>query len=228
MNKNSFFYWYPKIRNQVPTPKTEMFIIPPDQLMKLINTPEDHETFLEKWGDVLREKANLIGYPLFMRTDQMACKHSWKNTCYVATEEDLFRNMFRLVDENFAVDMFGEAEPNGLVFREFLNLEYKFKAFEDTPISTEWRFFIRDGAVECIHPYWPPASIRRPSRRDWLKILKKQSEIGSTDKGILTKYSKAIGEVLDGYWSVDFCKTKMGVLYLTDMAAGERSYHWPT
>ena len=34
-----------------------------------------------------------------------------------------------------------------------------------------------------------------------------------------------VGEVLDGYWSVDFAEVKSGGWYLIDMAEGNKSWH---
>ncbi len=229
VNKDSMLYWYPQIKDlDLLMPKTEMIVIPTKKLIKLINNKEDTERFLSEYKEKILERAKKIGYPLFMRTDQMACKHDWKNTCYVPSEKDLINHLFRLVDGNFCVDMFGEAEPNAIVFREFLELDWSFKAFADMPIAREFRFFIRDGTVECRHPYWPPNAIRRPSIDDWLDILRKQSILKPSEKTLLDNYSKTIGNVLSGYWSVDYCRTREGLWYLTDMALGEQSYHWST
>jgi len=42
---------------------------------------------------------------------------------------------------------------------------------------------------------------------------------------ILTEYSKKASEVIEGYWSVDFCRAKKGDWYLIDMAEAEKSWH---
>lgn len=54
----------------------------------------------------------------------------------------------------------GEAAPSGFAVREFLELDWSFRAFVGkTSISTEVRTFPRDGIIECIHPYWPPKAM---------------------------------------------------------------------
>lgn len=229
VNKNSLLYWFPKIKNLgIPYPQTVYLVIEAGELIKLFNSKEDHKLFLKKHGKEIEEKADEIGFPLFMRTDQMACKHSWKHTCFVSIKDELFRNLYTLVEENFCKDMAGECEPNAIVFREFLELDWKFKAFDEMPIASEWRFFVDEKGVKCFHPYWPPNAIRRPSIPNWLELLKEMNEITPKDLRHLTDYGCRIGKTLGGYWSVDFCKTKTGIWTLTDMAMGEASYHWPT
>lgn len=226
-NKNSMLYWFPKIKAAgLPVPKTEILVIPASDLIKAINNEKDSKAFFAKYGEQIKQKAAMIGYPLFMRTDQMACKHSWVNTCYVPTPDKLMNNLYHLVEDNFCADMAGEVEPNAIVFREFLELDWKFKAFEGMPIAREWRIFVKDGKITCIHPYWMPAAIRRPSDPNWQSILATMNSDGASF--IPQQIAIQAGIALGNYWSVDLCKTRSGDWYLTDMAQGDDSYHWAT
>jgi len=96
------------------------------------------------------------------------------------------------------------------------------------PIAREFRVFVRDAEVECIHPYWPPASIERPDNKDYLAILQEFSQLSVTEKCVLTELAECIGEKVGGYWSIDFCELEEGGWVMTDMALGDDSYHWPT
>jgi hypothetical protein len=182
--------------------------------------------FLE---EVVKE-AEGIGYPLFMRTDVTSGKFNWIETCYVKSATQLPRNIWRLIEENLMIDMMGEALPSSLILREFLKLDTAFLAFEYMPVAREFRIFVRDGHVECWHPYWPEDAIlfwgpKEP--KNWQARLSKLSENPSkaewqTIEAMATK----VGRILSGYWSVDICRTNKG-WYVTDAARGEVSHHVP-
>ncbi len=148
-------YWWGRTRAlDVPQPRT-------------VYTQYDRKTLMRTLDGGPLDVAPLLaaaeevgGYPVFLRTDQMSGKHSWENTCHVGSADAMLRHAMALLEENYMADMGGEAEPSGFAVREFLELDWKFKAFHgQTPISTEVRTFLRDGAIECVHPYWPPKAI---------------------------------------------------------------------
>src|SRR3989337_1939956 len=68
------------------------------------------------------------------------------------------------------------------------------------------RYFVRDGQVQCHHPYWPEDALRFEGRRPWgwrkrLKVLN-QETFGEVSR--LWVYAERLAAHLDGYWSVDF------------------------
>jgi len=188
---------------------------------KLLNMPAIHGV------------CNAIGYPVFARTDKMAAKHSWNSTCYVATENDLDEHIASLVDHTLNCDMIGKM-VDGIAIREYIEMESSFTAFDGLPISRERRYFARDGEVECHHPYWQEDAIRftdpasePPNWREFLSGLNYESfdEIDT-----LTRYAEKIAAVLEGYWSIDFCRCKTkrgqpGKWYFIDCALGTESWH---
>lgn len=159
-----------------------------------------------------------------------SAKHSWEGTCLVPDREILFQHIGSLIDSTLTVGMFGELDSNALVFREYLPLDSAFTAFSGLPISRERRYFIRDGKVECHHPYWIQYAIERswrpPSEENWKKLLAGLNLENETEIKTLTSYAEMVGEVLPGYWSVDFALGRRRVTwYLIDMAEGEKSWH---
>ena len=170
MKKNSMFYWYPKIKDlDIPQPKTEMYKFNKEEF-KIIQ----HEEGIPKtlYNNCL-PFAEKIGFPLFMRTDNSSCKHGWEKTCYVPDKKSLKHHIFELLS-NSAMQGWMSYVDTGLVFREFLELNYgyykgeKFTAFyEGFPVNKERRYFIKEGKIQCHHPYWYPDAIRNPSIDNW-------------------------------------------------------------
>lgn len=179
---SSLPHWWEKTRHlDMPQPKTEYVEYDTGTLINAIDGgPLDVEP-------LLKAADRVGGYPVFLRTDQMAGKHGWKDTCYVESADAMPRNARGVIDENFMHDMVGEAKPSGLAVREFLDLEWHFKLFYGSmPISTEVRTFVRDGAVECVHPYWPPGSLAK-----WAEPPKHDSgvsgiSLGNIPEGLLS------------------------------------------
>lgn len=246
--KCSMMFWFPLIVGKVCTPATAFVPLPKDvEAWMDSGIPKD---FIEKLRETVDKEG--FGYPVFMRTDLLAGKHSWTETCYVARPELIGGNCYRLIEENLMADFLGGMNPKAIVLREFLELDAPFKAFKDMPIAREFRAFVEDGVICCIHPYWPPESIefrgsdfkerfdaftkQGLSIDEAFKRVNKQGPLGWETKlaeiselpaletigGILEEVSRLV----PGYWSVDICRTKTGVWMVTDMAVGERSFHW--
>jgi len=225
MNKNSMFYWWPKIKKlDIPQPKTFMVRFKGDFTFEVIdgNINPSWERFFAK----VEAEAKKIGYPLFLRSDETSNKHEWKDSCYVESEEKLVPNFCRILE---MIAMAFGLGFSGVAVREFLDLDAKFTShWGGMPVACERRYFVRDGQVECWHPYWPPSAIRKPSIKNWLGVLRELQTPTGDELNLLNRYACLVGEALGGYWSVDFCRHKNGSWYLTDMALGEDSYHWPT
>jgi len=226
MNKTSMLYWWPRVKDLgIPLPKTEIVEVLYDDLVGLLDgerlSPQDEQRLIEAGGK--------IGYPLFLRTDMASAKHQWERTCFVPKAEDLFKHIWALIDQTLASGMFGELDPSALVFRELLTLNSFFTAFSGLPISVERRYFVRDGSVECHHPYWIHDAIehswRQPSEPDWRERLAALNKESAEEIELLTGYATKIGGVLKGYWSIDFAEARDHTWYLIDLAVGERSWH---
>ena len=217
--ESSLLVWYPKIRDVVPTPDTEIVMLPPRMMEGLF---EGYPTSFTK--EV--ESKNRFGYPVFVRTDQMAAKHSWKHTCYVEKQADLGGNLAHLLEENYMVqDWPGEAWARAVVLREFLNLRTFFTAYAGMPVAREFRFFAAGGSIDCWHPYWPHQALAEghPSERDWRSLLPALQEPPDVEAfKMVTKVSKLFKD----QWSIDVCQLGKGTWAVTDMARGEVSFLW--
>jgi hypothetical protein len=224
MELNSMFYWYPKIKDlKIPQPKTEMYKFT-EKEFKTIQHLEGIPISIYENCLPIAEK---IGFPLFMRTDNSSCKHEWKSTCYVPSKNELQKHIFDLLEYSY---MQGDMSyvDKGLAFREFIPLTTKFTAFSgDFPVNKERRYFIRDGKVQCHHPYWYPGSIEgHTKKKNWRPIVDALNYETEFEKKLLTRNAELVGTVVDGYWSVDFAMGKNARWYLFDMARGNESFHW--
>jgi hypothetical protein len=74
-DKNSMLYWFPKIKHlDILQPKTEYAEVNPAEVFEFIDGGA-----LSNLNELF-EKAKIIGYSLFLRSDQLSGKHGWKNT----------------------------------------------------------------------------------------------------------------------------------------------------
>lgn len=228
VDKNSMTYWYPKIRELgLPTPVTVFEPVDRFEIYKLLNDEDVDMTFWNVMLNNIKLVAGEIGYPVFIRTDQAAAKHQWRETCYVERESQLGDNLQRLFEANEVCGFMG-LDYKAVAIREFLVLDYKFKAFKGMPVAREFRFFSKKGKIQCYHPYWPEESIEfwgEPEPADWKRDLL-ETRIHPDNFINAIEIAKAASSWSDDLWSVDLCYTASGKWYLTDMAIGEVSYHW--
>jgi len=225
MNKNSMFFWWPKVKD-LPIPSPETYMVPYKKINTKIldgQTDKDFDSVISQ----LENYADKLGYPVFLRTDEFSGKHSWKDTCFVESKRDLKKHVLRLVEETLMM-MFGPG-IQGFAIREFLELDSRFTShYGEMPVACERRYFADNGSIRCWHPYWPPSAIENPSIENWRKELMDIQTPTDEEVKLLTHYAELVSKRLSGYWSIDFCRKKDGIWYLTDMALGEQSYHWAT
>lgn len=219
MKLSSMDHWFPLTKDlKVPQPITEAVLtVGTNSWLEFIETPACFGDQVKK----LITMAKTIGYPLFIRTDQASAKHRYGTTCMVDCVDRLLPNIFNLVEENLLCDL----NVQTLYFREFIELDSLFTAFDRLPIAPERRYFITDGEVVCHHPYWPEAAIRTPSDNDWKRQLKVLNHEDPCEIERLTEYAEIIGSKFSGSWSVDFAKGKDGIWYFIDMADARSSWH---
>ena len=226
---NSMFYWWPIVKDlDVSMPKTILIRHEGAFKGKLSYSPIDgnpDQYFLDMFEGV-KKAAKEIGYPVFIRSDELSNKHDWKDSCYVETEDQLYSHICNILE--FTAMAFG-LSFYGVAVREFLALNWRFTShWGKMPVAREFRMFVRDGELECWHPYWPPSAILEPSIENWYAVLKEMQTLADGELAYLKDMAETVGKAVEGYWSIDLCQTKMGRWYMTDMAIGEDSYHWGT
>lgn len=225
--ESSMLYWYPKIIGRLRTPKTVLLPIPTKDHHRMREIL-DGKPFPKRIEKKILLKGEEIGYPLFLRSDQGSGKHEWRDTCYVPNEESLISHVISLLEWHECAGIMG-LWWDALVFREIIPLESRFTAFHGMPVSRERRVFVRDGVIECIHPYWPEDAIyedrENPLPADWKAQLHYLNDMCGEEIGQLSFMGKIFGEQLPGYWSVDFACDIHGAWWMIDAARGELSWH---
>ena len=220
-NKNSMLYWFPKAQYIVNTPKTIF--------LELEDTNDGYKGCPKKWDkERIEEISNYLGLPMFVRTDQASNKHYMEDSSYIPNLDVVDEHISELLFFNEMAGLMGLPYKQ-LVFREWLDIEHKFKAFKGTPIGKELRFFIKDNDVQCYHYYWPEKAIKffgdtkKPD--NWKELLKSTREetLLASDEPIMM--ADEIANQFDGYWSVDFAIDTDGNWYMIDMAKGDESWH---
>jgi hypothetical protein len=229
MDKTCMSYWYPRIKDHVPTPRTEMLVLDEDEGWSLAEMMDGHtpESVLRVTNWIRGAADALGGYPVFLRTGHGSGKHQWDKTCNLRDPRRIQQHVYNLVEWSQCVDMAG-LPHNVWVVREMLPTSPVFKcaAYGNMPVTLEHRFFVRDGKVECWHPYWPQNALRdgQPDVELWttyLNYLHQQTSAESVN--VASMAGEAVG---GGYWSIDVMPID-GIPYVTDMAEGEKSWHWP-
>lgn len=231
-NKTCFSYWYPKLINAgfKQMPQTEILTTDFEYLpiLKVLYGEDKFKNYpaLKDLIEKIQQAGDRFGWPCFLRTGQTSAKHEWERTCFLEN-----RNKAYLRNHIIAIVEFSEIAGGliGLdcavwVVRKMLKTEPFFYAFQGMPITKERRYFIQNGKVECHHPYWPEEAFQDDAFTNLIRQMNKESE---NEIGQLTDLSTIIGMIFPEYWSMDWLYSSEGWM-LTDMAEGEKSYHWPT
>lgn len=227
-------WWFPKLPHYIPTPET--LIIPYDgyDLINLLDgeTPADLLRLVNFGVKILCSRivsaGNVLGWPLFLRTDYLSGKHHWKDTCHVPGPECVAKRVAHLVEESAIADIMG-FPTDYWIARELISTKPVFHAFYgEMPIVKERRYFVQDDQVMCHHPYWPADAFLHCSVPNWEELLIEMNIEDVAEVDLLSKLSSKVGAALGGAWSIDWLwSEKECQWYLTDMADAVQSYHWP-
>lgn len=224
-NVNCLSRWYPKLeKTGVNTPKT---LITRTDLPLMNFLDGEAVPGAESFYATLDDFATTVGYPCFLRTGQGSAKHSWEDTCFLKSKEDIPKHVTELVEWSCLVHIMGLPHDVWVV-RELLETDPYFHAFGNMPITRERRFFIDGGKILGQIPYWPEDAFEDALHKsdDWREKLKEMNEFPSSDAGYLRDETFEIAQAFEGQWSVDWLQVKNGDWYCIDMAVGPMSYGW--
>ena len=220
---NSGTFWYPPLEDMgIPTPKT-IFVHLDSRDRRVLSDykkPIDSNRFIKE----LKSAIKIVGLPAFLRTDYHSDKHNWNKTCLIENTDTkyLFQHLMRLAEFSEIADIERGDPYHFWMVREMIPTKKVFTAFAGKmPIVSEIRYFVRNGKIECKHPYWPKEVFEKQNSSAYKKLV----DIAKEEIAELDKMAVYISKHFTGYWSVDFLRSKDGKWYCTDMALGERSYH---
>lgn len=226
MDLNCLAYWYPKLKAAgLPTPVTELVHASRETLQDIYRIFEGQPTtaVCEPFFATLHAAAERIGYPLFLRSGHTSGKHNWQNTCYVKRAHDLKEHLLSIVEYSELVSVCG-LPCEWWAIRELLPTKMLAYApeFGHMPICREFRAFVSDAAVECIHPYWSAIMLEKGGVPEARKVAESLSR--TEDLSYLRELASRAGAAVRGEWSVDMLDTERG-WFITDMAVAGASYH---
>jgi len=222
---NCLSYWFPKLQaTGVPVPKTFIATTPCHIAMMFEGErPKGFDELLV----LLKYAVNKMGLPCFLRSGQTSAKHSWKDSCYITSADDIEKHVLEIVEYGEMASLLG-LPYNVWAVRELLPTKRAFTAFHDMPVTKERRYFIKGGKVLCHHPYWPLEAFENHVEpgTGWEKVLDLINTESPEEIAELTALSEKVSLAFDGAWSLDWLHTDRG-WYAIDMASMDQSYHWP-
>ena len=235
-NRNRLSWWFPRIPPDILVPKT--VIIPYESwgqndeddcdLVGLLDGQTSPPGFDSLCNTVILSGCAL-GWPMFLRTDFLSGKHSWKDTCCISLAKDVPRSITKLVEFSCEADMWG-FPTDCWIARKMIPTTPAFKAFRgNMPIVKERRYFVQDDKVVCHHPYWPEEAFGnvRVSVDGWKEHLQCMNRESDHEIDLLSRRSSRVGAAIGGSWSIDWLWSEPECRwYLTDMAEADKSYHW--
>lgn len=234
---DSAFYWFPRVKKALPglTPNSILVEALPGSLLASVGEghPKEQEALSETIRRVQRA-AGELQYPVFLKTDLSSAKHHGTKDMRAEGREDVARIVPALLEDNLCKELF----PNGIMVRDWIDIDSWFLAFGGLPIGVEWRLFATKDRVLCQHPYWPADAIqfwgtkigKDKEPANWRADLREIHGI-KPRPDLLKAAARAVAACPDVVaWSVDVARDKKGRWWLIDMADARHSEHlraWP-
>jgi hypothetical protein len=196
--------------------------------------------------------ANLIGTPVFVRSDIKSAKHrgldgTRLDETSIENIGQLLHSLTKSLADNFA-------HPNALMFREWVDINAEFRAFGGLKIGREYRLFATPDELLCHHFYWPDDTFNGlpndPSpldcsntdktttetlpKSEWQQDLQSLNTLPNREQDILSQTAKTAVSALNSShpklpaeipWSLDFAEDTDGDWWLIDCALGVDSWH---
>lgn len=229
IDKTALSYWFPKIEAAgLLVPQTRIVNMPvlaQENLWAWFDGKEgtaDQIAASRAFFGEIRVAAEALGLPCFLRTDYTSDKHEWERTCFLKTVDQIPRHVFAIAEFSEIAGIMG-IPWDVWVVREFLpTIPLGIcPRYGNMLICREFRFFVDDGAVRCVHPYWPRESLEQGgadmAALDYDQLCRWPHE--------LSELAGAAGKAVGGSWSIDILETARG-WHITDMAEANKSFHW--
>lgn len=236
VDKTALSYWFPLIEAAgLPVPRTIILDMP-------IAAQEDvWAAFEGKPGrGALKEFADLVATaggiilrngpsdPFFLRTDHTSGKHQWKGTCCVTDPSLTIRHILAIAEFSEICDFMG-LPYNRWAVREFLPIKpvAECPRYGDMPVNREFRFFVDDGVIRCVHPYWPEQALLDGGAHGVSMAQLSFESLNFAEMSYVMSLAVEAGKACAGSWSIDILEADRGYgWFITDMAEARKSFHW--
>jgi len=116
---------------------------------------------------------NFGNTPIIVKDYVKSEKHHWKDACYIPDASDT-QNVLRITKK--FIELRGEAFNEGLVFRQFEELEYLVDhSRSGMPLTKEFRIFFGDKKVVSVFDYWDEGDYgaTKPELDSFIQIAQK-------------------------------------------------------
>ena len=137
--------------------------------------------------------------PIILKDYVKSRKHEWQEVCFIPDASD-FERVKRVVKR--FLELQGAELNQGLVFREFLKLEFlAMHSQSKMPLTKEFRVFFLDGEPLQVFDYWDEGDYGglRPELRPFLEVARKvESRFFTMDIAQLEQGGWVIIELGDG------------------------------
>jgi hypothetical protein len=231
-NPSALSYWFPRLEAAgVPAPRTvivQMSEAAQECMFAALDgkdgTDEQTAAF-RAFCDEIRAAGHQLGWPCFLRTDHTSGKHEWRNTCHLPGPEAVEQHVFAIIEYSELRDIAGELPWRTWAVREMLPTMPlgTCPRYGDMPVCREFRYFVEDGVVACVHPYWPISALVEGGADQNLDCDALCQQPTDCD---LKHLAEIAGRALPGAWSIDVLGTRRG-WYVCDCAEADKSWHWP-
>lgn len=226
IDRTCLSYWFPKLQSAgLPVPRTELVEMPAEAFRDVFRVfdGESMQGDALPFFSAIKEAADGMGYPCFLRTGQTSGKHSWQDTCFLPSAEVIPQHVVNIVEFSECVHLVG-LPCDVWAVREFLPTKPLgvCPRYGNMPLCREFRFFVADGEVQCWHPYWPLKALERGGAD--ASLYEPLSSFSRDEYLAMFELVVKVTKVIKGAWSVDVLETERG-WYVTDMAEAHKSYH---
>lgn len=156
---------------------------------------------LDRSFEVVHESVHRFGErPIIVKDYVKSRKHEWLEACYIpnAADREHVEQVVRLFVERQGDDL-----NEGLVFREFVELEFlENHERSGMPLSREMRVFVLDGRPVYVSNYWSAGQ----------------------DQGfeqVLNEFLDVIASIESRFFTIDFAKRKNGPWIVLELGDGQ-------
>ena len=229
MDKTALTYWFPKLEViGLPVPKTILLPMSAEAYRDVFNAFDGLEMngSAHAFALKVKEAANKLGYPCFLRTAHTSGKHDWERTCYIPDSKKILSHIINIVEYSELTQIMG-LPCDWWAVREFLPTKplTTCPKYGNMPVCKEFRVFVKNDKIHCWHPYWPSYALEQGGASISQAIYENLSRCQDTELTQLLLLASRAGQTVGGAWSIDILDTERG-WYITDMAESEKSFHW--
>lgn len=231
MDESNMVYWYSRIYKHVLTPET-YFVPIGISCIDYIYSLHDSKPDLKRkmaFDDLVKGVSNIIEHfdgEAFIRSSHTSAKHDWKDSCFVSKGVDIDKHVLAVID--YGMNTSSCDMPTTIAVRRLIETTPAFHAFNEMPITKEYRLFIQDGRIVAWQPYWHKEVFK--GHAETADIEKLDSLYVNAKEDIrflmLETYENIIPNI-HGNWSVDWLQSSDGQWYMIDMAEAHKSYVSP-